>query len=811
MLNQEKQLAQQSDRVAEACMPGNESSAHASTDAFSYLINNKFIRYLVPPSILAAITAVVYYPSLHYPFQFDDIANITKHFAIRFDNPLVRLWNNSRWLGDWLNTLNFKVGRFDPFYYRFSNITIHILTGICAYYLVYELCKLLEKRPFFPKHASLIAFFTSGLFLLHPVQTQTVSYVIQARLEGIASFFVLLASLLYVKAVKTERWTTRIAALAGLGLCCFVACGTKEIVIALPFLLLLIDWFFISQEEWDVFKKRLLIFGVLSIGFVLFLVQHIGSSLAAGLSMLGMILTFRSGTANNRGNILTQGAFDTITPWMFLISEFKVILHYLLIFIWPFNLSVEYDWKIASGFFSFEVILPLIVLVALYSFVIRCAWRKQYPALTFGLLWFLIVVAPRSTIIPSAELVVDYKTYLASLGVLFLFATVITYVLMFVWARIKDLPAQCYAYESRLGLLTVLLIFVGLGAYERNKVWQTCVDFWTDNAQKAPNKARVHNNLGVALSEAGRLDESIMSYKRAISLDAHYADPWSNLAVAYSLKNEIDKAIESLKGAIHICPNYPEAYNNLGSLLLQKKLYSDAERALHIAIQLRPYYGKAYYNMARLFEEQNNADKAWDFLKKATEGDLDTPEVFFKLGQLSFKVKKYPEAAQAFEGIIKRGVNNDQVWFNLANAYFMMAKHEKALSIYERLVRDNPVDARYAYNLAETLFTKGDFDKACEVFRRTTTLPQPIPQAFFRVAHCLEHLNRVPEAKSFLEEMLTLNAADDFKKAVRNEITRISLQQKLNEGKGSIHLKDLKQALALRNPEAHTTKVASRG
>ncbi len=775
-----------------------EGVAQSAPQETTSFIKNRWLRMLLPPGILAFLTGLIYYPSLTYPFQFDDIAHIAKKFSIRFDDALNRCWSSSRWFGDWLNVLNFHIGRFDPFYYRLFNVMIHLLTGFCIFYLIYALCSASRKHAFLQAHATLIAFLTSGLFLLHPVQTQTVSYVIQARLEGLASFFIVFTLLMYVKAMQSDSLIKKVIFLTLMAFSALISCGTKEIVVVLPFLLLLVDWFFIAQEDWSLFKKRLLIFIVLGIGFLLWLAKHI-AGMENGPSMLWNVLTLHVSTGNNRGNILTTDAFDVITPWMFLRSEFKVIVHYLSIFLWPFGISVEYDWKIAPSFWSAEVIFPLILLIGILFFVVRSMKQRRFTVMTFGLLWFLISVAPRSSIIPSAELVCDYKTYLASVGILFILAVGLTYVFSTIWSALRTIPAQYLVRETQLVALSVILLFIGLGAYERNKIWESGVAFWQDNVAKAPNKARSHNNFGVALSEAGRVDESIAEYQKAIALDAHYADPMSNLSVAYSMKGEIDKAIDSLKGAIHICPNYPEAYNNMGTLLLQKKNYADAEHALQIAVQLRPYYGKAYFNLARLYEEKGDSLKSWEHLKKATEGDLDVPEVFFKLGQMSLKVQKHQEAVRAFSEIIRRGVSNEQVLFNLANAHFLLGNHAQAQEIYERLVHKNPLEARYLYNLAETLFTKNDFEHAYEFFKKVTTLPQPVAQAFFRTAHCLERMNKFAEAKSFLEGVVTLNAADDFKKFAHNELARISLQMKMNEGKGSIKLGDLKNAFALLN------------
>ncbi|MCF7899645.1 hypothetical protein K9L05_03290, partial [Candidatus Babeliales bacterium] len=171
----------------------------------NYIDKLIFLQNLIPASILAILTTLFYFPSLRYPFQFDDIANITKKFVIRMDNPLQRWTTHSRWMSDYLNNLNYKIGLFDPFYYRSFNLIIHILSGLILFFLILDLCKFLKKDNFLYKNSLLVAFSTAALFLLHPVQTQTVSYVIQARLEGLASLFILTTILFFVKAFKTQN------------------------------------------------------------------------------------------------------------------------------------------------------------------------------------------------------------------------------------------------------------------------------------------------------------------------------------------------------------------------------------------------------------------------------------------------------------------------------------------------------------------------------------------------------------------------------------------------------------------------------
>jgi len=124
---------------------------------------------IMPPALLALITTIFYSFSLKYPFQFDDIANITKNFEIRSMSVIRRMFSN-RWLGELINRLNYKIGRFDPFYYRTWNLIIHIATGILLFYVVFMICRGLKKSNILYNNSILTAFITSGIFLLQKLR-----------------------------------------------------------------------------------------------------------------------------------------------------------------------------------------------------------------------------------------------------------------------------------------------------------------------------------------------------------------------------------------------------------------------------------------------------------------------------------------------------------------------------------------------------------------------------------------------------------------------------------------------------------------
>ncbi|MCK4499641.1 tetratricopeptide repeat protein [Candidatus Babeliales bacterium] len=748
--------------------------------------------WLVPSSVLSILTLVFYYPSLKYPFQFDDLANITKNFNIRSFNFWAELGTTQRWLGMALNKLNFQWGRFDPWCYRSVNLTIHIMAGVLVFALVSVVCMRQKGNEFLRKYALWIASLSSALFLLHPIQTQAVSYVIQARLEGLAAVFILSTLLLMVLSLQARLTVTRLG-LFGLGVLTGVAsCGTKEIVIVTPFLLMLIDWFFISEWQWSAFKKNLAYHAIFTGAIVFTLLRFLG------VSFMGNVAKLNAQTHNNKGNILTDAPLDMITPMHFLISEFKVILHHLRMAIFPVGMSVEYDWKLSESFLAPDSFLSFLALAGIYGGALYAALVRGERVVTFGLFWFLIAVLPRCSIIASPELVCDYKAYLAYAGLFFTLA--ILFVRLVVFALKKY--SQNFGWLSSVNAnvintsaIVLATFLLGSASLARNHVWSSTIVFWEDAVRKAPGKARAHNNLGVALSEANKYERAIPHYLQAVQLDKFYSDPWSNLAVAYSVSGRDDEAIDALRQAIRLSPSYPEAYNNLGTLLLKKKNYGEAEKILQTAIKLRPYYGKAFFNLGRMYLEKDEKDNAWEYFQKATQGDLDTKEGFFALGQVGIRLGHYKEAVDAFNKAILRGGLTPQLEFCLANAYYLDGQVDKAEQSYRILHERFPRDGRFTYNLAETLFVRKKFDEAESLFRVCWGAGEDFPSAYSRVASCIE------SSKGIREAMDTLLTASNSGKlgpraleTVGKELGRLRLQDKISNGDGVITGKDLREA-----------------
>ncbi len=717
--------------------------------------------HIVPPCFLVFLTTIVYYPSLHYAFQFDDLANITKHFDIRHYALSKLFFSGTRWISYWLNSLHYKIGKFNPFSYRLGNLIIHTINGLLVFFILLILLNNLPKKSFFKRHAFALSFLTSLFFLLHPVQTQTVSYVIQGQLEGLAAFFSLSMIFFFILFNYATHFVNRILAVILFFILAILSCGSKEIAIVTPLLIILVDWFFIAQGSFSALKKRFL-FHLATIvtvfGIYIYLLKPKFFLYIFGLQLV---------VGNNLGNIITTTPHEVITPFHFFISQFKVILHYLWIFVWPFNISVEYDWKLVKGFFSPDCIFPFMLLVLIGFILFKLLQKNPTNLIGFAALWFAINIAPRSSIVPSPELLVDYKTYLASFGWLFIIAAALIKFFEYIkWQSpaFKLAADRYYLFHSFTVISAVLLSFATL---ERNKVWRSGTDFWANIVNNAPGKARAYNNYGVELSQnQQRFAESIPYFEHAIRTDRFYRDPYNNLAVAYAATHQLDRAIATLNTVLHISP-HAEAFNNMASFLIEKKEYKQAELALSEAIKRRAHYGKAYFNLGRLYMETNDPEKAYEFFKKACmEADLDNESGFFGYAQCCLFLKKYDDAIFACQKVLECNPHNNEIEFALANAYFMKNDFDNAARTYKQILTKNRSDAKVWYNLAETYYSSGHFKDALSCFERIAHNRDITPNLFLRIAACYETLGNPQKAKETLEALLHKNLPADAKETV---------------------------------------------
>jgi len=669
-------------------------------------VHSNLLIYLISPLILIIATIIAYYPSLFYKFFFDDFPTIIENFSVikNSQNYWGEFYNSNRWISRFLNNLSYYYWQKDPFFYRVINLGIHIFTGIFIFFLVLKTLKI-NKNSFLKKYANSISFLTGALFLLHPLQTQTATFITQMRLEGLVAFFTFLILLIFTYTALTKNILLKFFLYFITLILTSFAAGTKEIVVVLPILILIFDWFFISRGIYKIFLKNLIMHALIFI------------------ALFGTLAKFRWHVTdiikqvpkieidNSRGNIVTQNSSEKITVKNYSISQPKIILHYLTIFFLPHKIAFDYDYKLSKSILDLDTIIPLFIIFLILALSLFLFLKNKNNIFAFCTLWFFICILPRASILPTTELICDYKTYLASFSIYFfisiIFFYLTNYLLNFKFFKIIKL-------QKTILLLSVILL--AISTWQRNLVWSSELAFWQDAVKKTPNKARLLNNYGVALAENNKTLHAIKIYKKAIELDPTYAEPIINLAQYYQNTGNIELALQYYKKAIVLKEVHPEMYLNLGVIAFQANQFEQARDFFDMAIKIKPYYSLAHFNLAQTYIKLNDVKKACEHFEKHLSGDDPDKKVIFLL----------------------------------ANLYYQIREYKKALPYFEEIYKQNPQNKAFAYNLGQVLLNLQKFEQALNLFKICQNEPENFPCAFLHTERCISEINESINKKEFL-------------------------------------------------------------
>lgn len=444
--------------------------------------------------------------------------------------------------------LNYYFNGYDTFGYHLVNLAVHLGCGILIFFIFRLVLNLARPGP--GGHGHPVAWAAAAIWLAHPLNSQAVSYTVQ-RMAVLSAFFSLAALLCYLKA-RTAPGRVHLYALGVL--MWVLALGSKENSAVLPVLVLACEWIFFQQGD-TAWLKRAAPFiggGVLAVG-VLFLVY-------TGFQPLRYL------EAGFSGRPFTMGQR--------LLTESRVLVYYLGLFLWPHpsRLSLEHDFTVSRSLLSPPGTLAAVVLLAaLLAAALRL--RKQAPIFAIAVLWFLASHLVESTIIPL-DLVYEHRNYLADVFLCLLAATAADSLLRPRWLKAAAAAA----------VITLLAV----ATHGRNRVWHSRLALWRDCAQKAPRSARVHNNFGVALKAAGRMNEAAEQYRETIRLDPGFTEAYFNLGNILSAQGKYLQAIPYYRRAAQLAPRLAVTHRALGEACMNAGYLAAARNELSQALALDP-------------------------------------------------------------------------------------------------------------------------------------------------------------------------------------------------------------------------------
>ncbi|HEY1765847.1 MAG TPA: tetratricopeptide repeat protein [Opitutaceae bacterium] len=575
--------------------------------------------------VLVLAVAAIYGRTLSVPALYDDLPSIV-------NNESIRSWPTSLRPPDYTTTsgrpvlnisfaLNFWISGTDLRSYHAVNIGIHALAALALFGTAR---RLLARTG--AKWALAKAFSIALLWAVHPLQTEAVTYTVQ-RAESLVGLFYLLTLYAFVRMHDARGWQKGFWTL-----CCvaasFLGMGTKEVMASAPIAVFLLDRAFFSGSCAQAFRQH----------------GRLYSALASGWLVLGACILSshgRSGTA--------AFGFGAET-FRYLLYQTRAVAHYLWLCAWPRSLLFDYGTSVPP---PDPEAIPF-ALLALAG-VIGTFWLlARRPALGFLAAWFLLILAPTSTVvIIVTEPVAEHRMYLALVPV----------VTVAVWAVFRFLG------RAGLPVCLAMAIALGLASASRNRVYGSALTLWSDAVSKrpdnerarvmlgeawfelpghvaeairefstavrlAPDDSKAHNNLGNAfLTQPGRLGDALSEFKEAVRLDPGYAQAHNNLGNAYtSLPNSAEDAVREYRTAVRLKPNYPAAYNNLGNAL--SSLPGHLEEAIasyREALHLNPALESAHFNLGNAYLRSEKYTEAIEQYEAALALSPTSADAHFRL------------------------------------------------------------------------------------------------------------------------------------------------------------------------------------
>lgn len=649
---------------------------------------------LIPLAALAA-----YANTFNVPFLMDDSA------AIIFNPNIRQLWPLAQVVTTTKQTtitarpvialtvaLNYSLSGQRVWSYHVVNLLVHIACGLLVYAITRRTLASSRLNGRFGASAGPLALVIALLWTAHPLQTMSVTYVIQ-RCESMMALFYLLTLYCVIRTAASVRplgW--QLAAVAA----CTIGMGCKETMASAPLVVLLYDWVFLADSWRALFRKRRWLY--------------------AGLAATWIPVTLLVGP-NPHGESAGFG-FCGITPWDYLKTQPGVILYYIRLAFWPYPQCFDYEWPIARTWW--QVAAPGSVIVLLLGLVIwrlsrRCPWG-------FLGAWFFLILSVTSSVVPIIIVASEHRMYLPLAT---LCATVVI-AAHAIWSRLIPVGLRLgrWRYVPQTAALLLVVALTTL-TFRRNHVYRSRVSVWSDVLRQRPDNPRAHSNLGTALKEQGDIQGAIFHLRESVRLLPDYTADHYSLALTLGEAGRLDEAVGEFQEYLRLRPDDAQAEYNFGFALLRSGRPDAAAEHFRIATNLKPDYEMAHSGLGIALDRAGRSADAIEPLRKALSL---SPNLTPPMKTLAWILCTHPDAdlrspreavrlAERADALTQH--SDASVVDTLAAAYAAGGQFDRAIAI-AREARDQAL-ARHQTDLAHAIEQRISLYAQGQPFREALT------------------------------------------------------------------------------------------
>ena len=505
-----------------------------------------WLPYLAAAAIPALVLLWAYSPVMHTGFLFDDTNQM---FARPEAAEPLRAWIGPvRPVLMFTYWMNVQLSNQDTFSFHAVNLLIHSIAAVLVFLVIR---RLMEWAGSDPRLRTWMAAFGAALFLLHPLQTESVAYI-AGRSEALSGMFAAasIAVFLYRKSAAIS-WTEVGIVLVTFG----AALLSKEQAVVVPLVLLLTDyWWNPGFSLRGIFRNwklyALMAAGGLA-GVALFwkMILGIGTNSTAGFGM------------------------KDFTWYQYLFTQFRVLFVYIANFVLPLNLNLDWEFSISRTILDRGAIFGLAVLLVIS--VAAWRYRTRFRLASYGWFLFLVLLLPTSSVLPIKDPIADRRMYLPMLGLI-----LVAIDFLGRWkADRKTVAALCAG---------VLIVMAAL-THARAVLWSDAVALWEDTVSKSPGRSRPHFQLAMAYYDQGRFDRSVTEFEKAASLDKPDVQLLLDWGLAYDGLHQPERALEKLRQAAALDPT-AHIYTQIGKVYADQRRWKEAMDAFATAEKLDPAF-----------------------------------------------------------------------------------------------------------------------------------------------------------------------------------------------------------------------------
>jgi len=518
-------------------------------------------RLAMSGTLIVLFVFLAYLPALRGGFIWDDDTYVTENATLHDLGGLQRIWFEASAEPQYYPMvfttfwLEYHLWGLNPVGFHLINVLLHATAAI----LLWQVLLRLRIRG---------AWLAAVLFALHPIEVESVAWITE-RKNVLSAVFYFAAALAYLRFVGLKesggpnrlRWSWYLAALV-----LFVAALlSKTVTCSLPAALLLVSWW----------KK-----GRVPRVEILPLLPFF--ALGAGLGLMTAWI--------EKHYVGTQGAEWSLTFADRCLIAGRALWFYAGKLVWPAHLTFIYPrWNIEPGVW-WQWLFP--IAAAGVGAGLWLARRRIGREPLVAVLFFAGTLGPALSFVDVYPMrysfVADHFQYLAGIGLIVLGAAVLNRVP-------RVIPAM-------------LVVLLGALTWQQAGIYRNPETLWRDTLAKNPDCWMAHNNLGLLLSDQGRIEEAMQHYHQSLQINPNNDEALYNLGVALAGEGRFDEAIENYRKAIQIDPNFGDALNNLGVALADEGRFDEAIKNYHRALQISPDFPRALNNLAWLLATCPKAD-----------------------------------------------------------------------------------------------------------------------------------------------------------------------------------------------------------